>query len=240
MAVKSDKVAERKAKGGRSRFPSKVVADPHEEQCRICKSKKRTDLEVDFILGASIGTLSVTYKFSMAAIERHVIHFNLREKRDNSLLAYAQRILLRRDETGYSSDALSSRAMEVVGRITGEFEQKPQKHEIDINLRIQEGVDRVLNNYANRVGGMVMEDDPRLTVTCPDCGRHVFHKPMSIGKTNGSERIATLVQGFMCIKCQRFTPKAEFLERYKVVDNAKLERACEPQIPGISGEDERA
>lgn len=215
MAVKPDKVAEKEAKNRRKRQPSKAEPDSHEQQCRVCRSKKRLDLETDFVSGATVGTLSASYKFSLSAVNRHLEHFSLRKGRDNTLLAYAQRILMRLNETDDPSDNLVSRAMEVVGRITGEFEQKPQKHEIDINVRIKEGVDRVLSNYASRVGGIVEDNDSRLTVTCPDCGQHVFHKPMSIGKTNGSERIATLVQGFMCIKCQRFTPKAEFLVQYQ-------------------------
>lgn len=153
------------------RVPLKKQAIIHKEsQCTVCKHPDRKEIDELFLAGFSVVHILgvIDDPPNLAAVYQHVRMTGLHEHRSHSLLSDARLIMDRAHlESREPSDALVAKAMDTIGKVTGETAETLKiTGKIDIARKLTQLDEKILTNLMERVGLSLQE--------CPKC-----RQPMS-------------------------------------------------------------
>src|SRR5271165_287321 len=78
----------------------------HENQCRVCRHTRRTDIEEDFVNWASLAQIAKKYSVSRDGVYRHAHVFGLTDKRRRNVRAALERIIEKAGEVDVTAAAV--------------------------------------------------------------------------------------------------------------------------------------
>lgn len=119
----------------------------HEAGCRVCAHPEREQIETEWCSWANSSKLAKQYGLSRDSVYRHVVAFNLREKRAKNLRAALERIIEQADGVTVNAAAVVS-AVQAYAKINLQGAWVDRIEKIDLNALFERMSTEELERYA--------------------------------------------------------------------------------------------
>jgi hypothetical protein len=119
----------------------------HENGCRVCAHPERKQIEDQWCAWANTSRLAKTYGLSRDSLYRHVVAFNLRERRARNLKAALERIIEQADNVTVNASAVVA-AVQAYSKINSQGAWVDRIEKINLNSLFEKMSVEELEQYA--------------------------------------------------------------------------------------------